>query len=98
MKLSVRAVLPAALLFSVSAFAQPQKPAITLDEFMNASEILDAHISPDGTSAVMCSSTPDWQHDRFKEDLWLWTKQSVQAIPLTQSGHDCSPQWSSDGR
>ena len=74
------------------------KPAISLDEFMNATEIVSAKISPDGSAAVIATSAPDWQRDRFKEDLWLWTKQSGGLTALTHSGHDSYPQWSPDGK
>ena len=80
------------------ASGQLQKPPITLDEFMNASDISDARISPDGSAAVIALSSPDWQANRFKEELWLWTKQSGKVVPLTHSGHDSAPQWSPDGR
>ncbi len=75
----------------------PSRPLISLDEFMNASEILAAKISPDGSAAVISTNTPDWQHNRFKEDLWLWSRRSGSVVPLTYSGHDASPQWSPDG-
>jgi dipeptidyl aminopeptidase/acylaminoacyl peptidase len=87
-----------ALGFLPLADAQLQKPPIALDEFMNATEIRDARISPDGSAAVICIGAPDWQQNRFKEDLWLWTKASGRLIPLTHSGHDSSPEWSPDGR
>jgi dipeptidyl aminopeptidase/acylaminoacyl peptidase len=74
------------------------KPPISLDEFMNATEIRDARISPDGSAAVICLGAPDWQGNRFKEDLWLWTRKSGKVVPLTHSGHDSSPEWSPDGR
>jgi dipeptidyl aminopeptidase/acylaminoacyl peptidase len=91
--------LPLFALVSValSAAAQDKAP-ISLDEFMNATEIRDARLSPDGSAAVMCLGAPDWQHNRFKEDLWLWTKKNGKTIPLTNSGHDSSPEWSPDGR
>ena len=47
---------------------------ISLDEFMNATDILGARISPDGNAVVISTAAPDWQHNRFKQDLWLWTK------------------------
>ncbi len=81
-----------------SGSATQSKPAITLDEFMNATEIVGARISPDGSAAVIATNAPDWQQNRFKEDLWLWTRQSGTVNALTQSGHDASPQWSPDGR
>ena len=74
------------------------KPAITLDEFMNATEVVRARISPDGLEAVIATNAPDWRQNRFKEDLWLWTKQSGAVVALTYSGHDASPQWSPDGK
>ena len=78
--------------------AQGSKPAITLDEFMNTTEILGARISPDGSAVVISTDAPDWQQNRFKEDLWLWTKASGVVTELTHSGHDSAPQWSPDGK
>ena len=74
------------------------KPTITLDEFMNATEIAGERISPDGSAVVIATVAPDWQQNRFKQDLWLWTKTSGMAKELTHSGHDWSPQWSPDGK
>jgi dipeptidyl aminopeptidase/acylaminoacyl peptidase len=78
--------------------AQQGKPPITLDEFMNTTEILGARIAPDGSAVVISTGAPDWQQNRFKEDLWLWTKQGGVVNQLTHSGHDSSPQWSPDGK
>jgi dipeptidyl aminopeptidase/acylaminoacyl peptidase len=89
--------LLALLFLPLSALAQT-RPPISLDEFMNATEIRDARISPEGSAAVICIGAPDWPQNGFKQDLWLWTKASGKVIPLTQSGHDSSPQWSPDGR
>jgi len=80
-----------------SSPAAPNKPPISLDEFMNATDILGARISPDGKAVVISTDAPDWQHNRFTEDLWLW-KQGGVATPLTHAGRDSSPQWSPDGR
>ncbi len=74
------------------------KPLITLDEFMNATEIHDARISPDGSAAVIATVASDWQQSRFTNDLWLWTRSSGTVTALTHSGHDSSPRWSPDGR
>ncbi len=74
------------------------KPAIALDEFMNATEVLGAKISPDGSAAVISTAAPDWQQNRFKEDLWLWRRQSGSVTALTHGGHASSPMWSPDGR
>jgi hypothetical protein len=72
--------------------ATPDKPRISLDEFMNATDILGARISPDGKAVVVSTAAPDWQHNRFAEDLWLWKKKSGVATTLTHAGHDSSPQ------
>ncbi len=64
---------------------------------MNATEIHDARISPDGSAVVFTALAPDWQQNRFKEDLWLWTEKNGKLIPLTHSGHDHSASWSPDG-
>ena len=89
-------LLACAALIAVCVHAQ-NKPPITLDEFMNATEIHSARISPDGSAVVVATTVPDWQQNRFKEDLWLWTEKSG-LKPLTHSGHDSSPAWSPDGR
>ena len=81
-----------------SGEAQQSKPPISLDEFMNATGIDGARISPDGSAVVIATDAADWQHNRFKHDLWLWTKQSGTVGELTNSGHDTSPRWSPDGR
>jgi dipeptidyl aminopeptidase/acylaminoacyl peptidase len=87
-----------ALVFLPLGSSAQNKPLISLDEFMNATEIRDARISPDGSAAVIATSAPDWQQNRFKEELWLWTEKIGKVIPLTHSGHDSSPEWSPDGR
>jgi dipeptidyl aminopeptidase/acylaminoacyl peptidase len=78
--------------------AQKSKPLITLDEFMNSTEIREARLAPDGQAAVIWTSSPDWQHDRFRDDLWLWQQKTGGTVQLTQSGYDSSPQWSPDGK
>jgi dipeptidyl aminopeptidase/acylaminoacyl peptidase len=86
-------------LLALSFYGRSQtKPLITLDEFMNATEIHDARISPDGSAAVIATVAPDWQQNRFKDELWLWTRSSGTVSALTHSGHDSSPRWSPDGR
>lgn len=92
-------LLGASFTATAQAPAQTQGMApITLDEFMNATEITGARISPDGSAVVISTNAPDWQHNRFKDDLWLWTKKSGTVTALTHTGHDSSPQWSPDGK
>jgi dipeptidyl aminopeptidase/acylaminoacyl peptidase len=86
------------VLSSFSLVAQPAKGMITLDEFMNATDITEVKLSPDGSAAVVATVDSDWQHNRFRSDLWIWKAQTGQMIPLTRSGHARSPQWSADGK
>ena len=86
------------VLSSFSLIAQPAKGPITLDEFMNATDIREVKLSPDGSAAVIATVDSDWQHNRFRSDLWIWKAQTGQTVPLTRSGHARAPQWSPDGK
>jgi len=77
--------------------AQTAKPAITLDEYLNTTEIVEAHPSPDGTAAVIVTEAPDWKANTFRHDLWLWTA-GAGLKPLTHSGSEENAQWSPDGK
>lgn len=90
--------LAAFLILVMHCMAQPTKPTVSLDEFLNTTEIRDARIAPDGSAAVIATSAPDWKLNRFREDLWLWRGRDKKTIPLTQNGHESSPQWSPDGK
>lgn len=70
---------------------------ISLDEFMSATDITDAKISPDGSAVVIGTESPDWKANDFRHDLWLWTKQDG-LKPLTHSGSEERPEWSPDGK
>jgi dipeptidyl aminopeptidase/acylaminoacyl peptidase len=77
--------------------AQTAKPAITLDDYLNTTGITEAHLSPDGTAAVIATETPDWKANNFRHDLWLWTA-AAGLRPLTHSGSEENAQWSPDGK
>ena len=90
-----------AVLVAPLCMAQQSKPPLTLDEFFNAVDIRSVKISPDGRGVVIAAVRPDWDHNRFRSDLWLYRETSAghgSLVPLTQSGHDSSPEWSPDGR
>jgi len=42
-------------------------------------------------------SRPDWKHDRFRDDLWLWRDAQNELLPLAQSAHDSDPKWPPNG-
>ena len=92
------AFVSTALCFAASSLAETAKPIITIDEFFSSTDFHRASFSPDGNSVVVPTNSPDWEHDRFREDLWLWRQQSGTLFPLTQSGHDSDPRWSPDGK
>ncbi len=70
---------------------------ITLDEYLNTTEVTAAALSPDGTAAVIGTTSPDWAHDRFQKKLLLWRRGTGAAVALTSAGSDSEPQWSPDG-
>ncbi len=78
-------------------YAQDAKPAISLDEYLNATEITAARLAPGGAAAVISTDAPDWKNNSFRHDLWLWTGSSG-LRPLTHSGSEDNPQWSPDGK
>jgi dipeptidyl aminopeptidase/acylaminoacyl peptidase len=81
----------------ILAIAQTNLPPISLDEFLNTTDITGARLSPDGTAAVIGTEYPDWKSNTFRHTLWLWTaKDGLRA--LTQSGADEDAQWSPDGK
>jgi dipeptidyl aminopeptidase/acylaminoacyl peptidase len=91
-------LLASVLMAAPPAFPQASDHPITLDEFMNATDVQEAKLSPDGLAAVITAIAPDWQHNRFASDLWIWRQATGTTLPLTRSGHARSPQWSPDGR
>ena len=77
--------------------AQSSKPTITLDEYLNTTDITNARLSPDGSSAVIETEAPDWKNNEFRNDLWLYTP-AAGLSPLTHSGSEENPRWSPDGK
>src|SRR5580698_7627691 len=72
-------------------------PPITLDEYLNTTDIAGARLSPDGTAAVIGTESPDWKANTYRHTLWLWTaKGGLRA--LTQAGSDEGAEWSPDGK
>ncbi|MGA7522335.1 MAG: S9 family peptidase [Acidobacteriaceae bacterium] len=85
------------LCFVSAAAGQSNKPPITLGEYMNTTEITAVRLAPGGSAAVIATETPDWKHNGFSDDLWLWTAESG-LRPLTHSGKESRPKWSPDGK
>ncbi|MGI8960454.1 MAG: prolyl oligopeptidase family serine peptidase [Bryobacteraceae bacterium] len=87
-----------ALVIGVSLQAQTKRLPLTIDDLFSYTEIRSAKLAPDGSAAVIATSRPDWKHDRFRDDLWLWREAQGTLVPLAQSGHDSDPEWSPDGK
>ncbi len=77
--------------------AAQAKPGITLDEYLNTTEITAARLSPSGSAAVIGTEAPDWKNSLYRSDLWLW-KAASGLQQLTHSGSEEDPQWSPDGQ
>lgn len=84
-------------LIPANAPAQSAKPTITLDEYLNTTDISEARLSPDGFSAVIATDAPDWKNSVYRHDLWIWNAQSG-LRPLTHSAGEEDPKWSPDGK
>jgi len=97
--MNVRRLLALSAILSFPGFLYSQdKPPITLDEFLNSAEVTDTRISLDGSAVVMAINAPDWKGERYRDDLWLWTRQSGALTALTHSRENSAPLWSPDGR
>jgi dipeptidyl aminopeptidase/acylaminoacyl peptidase len=84
-------------LIPANAPAQSAKPTITLDEYLNTTDVSEARLSPDGSSAVIATDAPDWKNSVYRHDLWLWNAQSG-LRSLTHSAGEEDPKWSPDGK
>jgi len=99
----IRGALLAASLALTLSLRAADKPPLTLDEFFNSVDISAVRLAPDGHAVAIETTRPDWDHNRYRSDLWLYRDGSNPAgpsglVPLTQSGHDSTPEWSPDGR
>jgi dipeptidyl aminopeptidase/acylaminoacyl peptidase len=100
--MQVRAGAVFVLVTMVTTLALPSqaedKRLINIDEFMNATDLQGAKLSADGSAAVFVATDPDWNHNRFASDLWMWQEKTGNTVQLTHSGHAREPQWSPDGK
>jgi Tol biopolymer transport system component len=91
-------VLLVSVISSIFTHAQTAKPKLALDEFFNSVSFNSVKVSPDGNSVVIGTEKADWEQQIFRKELWLYRTATASLTQLTQSGHDSSPQWSSDGQ
>jgi dipeptidyl aminopeptidase/acylaminoacyl peptidase len=89
------------MLFSWQSGAIAQemaKHAITFDDMIQMHRVGEAQVSPDGKWVVYTVSTPDMDANRGASNIWVVPTAGGASLQLTQSGHDSSPVWSTDGK
>jgi dipeptidyl aminopeptidase/acylaminoacyl peptidase len=88
------------LLFAI-AWLSPARAAdtrpLSLDAFFDYVNLQSVHLSPDGASVLVVTKRPDWQHSRYRFDIWI-SRQGGDPVLLADSGSDDDPEWSPDGR
>lgn len=78
--------------------AKPAKPPLTLDAFFRGVAFSTVRMAPNGESVLIETSRPDYDHNRFRSDLWLYRVGAGKLVPLETSGYAGDPQWSPDGQ
>ncbi len=88
----------ALLLASSLVAAQSPRPA-TIDDLMGLKTVMDAQISPDGSTVAYVESVPNLEKDKHNSDVWLISSDGGDPIQLTNSPDmDQNPRWSPDGK
>ncbi len=84
----------------LAAAPHASAPRLTLQAFFHAVSISAVKMSPNGKAVAIGTRRPDYAHNRFRSDLWIYRIQGNggELMPLAVSGHDFAPQWSPDGR
>jgi dipeptidyl aminopeptidase/acylaminoacyl peptidase len=85
-------------LLAISMQGQSLKTsAMPLDEFFDYVNIQSVHLSPNGDSILITTRRPDWEHNRYRSDIWI-SRKGATPVQLTHSGSDNDPEWSPDGQ
>lgn len=102
---AITALVLLASVFAFSANAAPpsrpprqSKPSLTFDAFFHAVDIAAVRMAPDGKAIVIETERPDYAHNRFRSDLWMYRISTGQLTPFETSGYASNPQWSPDSR
>src|SRR5258708_17241894 len=74
------------------------KHALTFDDLIAMHRLAEAALSPDGKWVVYTVATPDMEANRNATNLWMAPIAGGEAIQLTRTGKDSSPEWSPDGK
>ncbi len=82
----------------MSAAQDAAKHAITFDDLIAMHRVAEAKLSPDGKWVAYIVATPDMDANRNASNLWMAPVAGGDAIQLTRTGKDSSPNWSPDGK
>jgi dipeptidyl aminopeptidase/acylaminoacyl peptidase len=74
------------------------KHAMTFDDLIVMHRVAEAELSPDGKWVAYTVATPDMDANRNTTSLWMAPVAGGDAIQLTRTGKDSSPNWSPDGK
>ena len=84
------------VLLSSSAFTEGRP--ITLDDLRSLCDLSDPQVSPDGKRITVVVSRPDYEDNRFENELLLVDVGTGTQVVLTHDRpHVSSPRWSHDG-
>ncbi|HEV2197686.1 MAG TPA: S9 family peptidase [Candidatus Acidoferrum sp.] len=83
--------------FEIAAQDAAKHP-ITFDDMIRMHRVAEPQISPDGKWIAYTVATPDMDANRNASNIWMVSTAGGAPQQLTQSGHDSSPVWSSDGK
>src|SRR5579859_1854368 len=85
---------------ALSAFAQPAKRPLAVDDFAKLRSVSDPQVSPDGNWIAYTVGTIDLEKDKRDSDLWMISSDGAQRIRLTATAEvsESAPRWSPDGR
>lgn len=88
----------AALGASAAEKQSSAKQPLTLDAFFHGVDFSGVRVAPDGKSVAIETTRPDYDHNRFRTDLWIYHVASGQLVPLETSGYASDARWSPDGK
>ncbi len=80
-------------LAAMSRAAAPAKKPLTFRAFFHAVTIAAVRMAPDGQAVIIETRRPDYAHNRFRSDLWLYRTALQRLLRLTVAGHDFYPHW-----
>ena len=82
-----------------TAFAQPARRAVTVDDQSRIRAVSDPQRSPDGQWVAFVVGTADVEKDKRDSDLWMVRWDGSEEVRLTSSpDSESKPRWSPDGK